>query len=109
MIEFIQRYEEPDGVEYDRIGELDLQNGVISLRNSKGGDYITVLPVSSPEYRKKHHPDTWQDQVKVVITPMAITFNIVDDYGKHYTLIITGDEMKDPIVQKEIENATNPI
>ena len=80
---------------HDNVNMLDLQNGVIDI-----GNYCTVIPISSPEYREKHPSST---NVEVTETETEICFNITDGYGKIYTLIITGEEMENPIVQREVK------
>lgn len=79
---------------HDNVNNLNLQNGVINI-----GNYCTVLPISSPEYRKKHPSPA---KISVFEGVDEITFNITDDYDITYTLIIRGEEMKNPIVQREV-------
>jgi len=93
-------------IEYSGIKKLDLQRGIISLSLGYfgGGGWSTCLPISPPEYRKKY-PTSSPDRVKLSVFEGAdeITFNITDDYGSTYTLTITGEEMKNPIVQNEVK------
>lgn len=100
MVKFVDGKE---CLEYETVRKLDLQNGDISLglQGSSGG-WSTHLPISPPKYRKKR-----KDKDKVVISVIVevdkITFNITDDYGYDSILIITDDEMKNSIVQKEVK------
>lgn len=91
-------------VEYDQVEKLDLQNGLISIKNIGGGGWSTDLPISPPEYRKKY-PTSSPSKVELNVFEGTdeITFNITDDYGATYILIITGEEMENPIVQDEVK------
>ena len=87
-------------VKQGTVRKLDLQNGVISLENDSGGGWCTTLPISPPEYRKEH---SIKAEFSVSEEEDKIVFIIVDDWGCEYTLTITGDERRNPIVQREVE------
>lgn len=85
---------------FNRVIELDLDNGSV---NFGGGDFSifrTVIPISSPEYRAKNPSKV---EIKAEETKKEIVFSIVDDWGKLYVIAIEGDEINNPIVQRELE------
>jgi len=86
-------------VEYDTVEKLNVQRGLISLRNYPGGGWGVCLPISSSEYREKHPTLA---AVSVFVGIDEITFSITDDHGIAYNLTITGEEMENPIVQREV-------
>lgn len=92
MSTFIDEYGEKE--DFKKVRELDLENGIICIDN-----YSTVLPISSPDYQKNHPTKT---KINTQSFDNEIIFNITDDYGKTYSLIITGKEMKNPIVQNQL-------
>ena len=73
---------------------LDLQNGVIGI-----GNYFTVLPISPPEYRKKHPT---QAEIVPIDFGQSVVFEIKDDYGKEYALVIMGDEVNNHYVKEAL-------
>ena len=74
----------------DRINKLDLQNGLIDI-----GNYITILPISPPDYRKKHPT---QAEITRVEIGNEIVYEIKDDYGREYNLICAGESVNSPFV-----------
>lgn len=94
MVTFISADEERT-YSTERVNKLDLQNGVIDI-----GNYFTILPISPPEYQRVHPTSA---SIKVVKGKLRIVFYIMDDWGEKYTLIITGAEMNNPEVQKEVK------
>lgn len=89
------------------VNELNLLKGIISLGHCKWceggprGGWSTKLPISSWDYQIKHRRTL--AEVAVFEAVDEITFDITDDYGSIYSLIVTGEEMKNPIVQDQVE------
>jgi len=84
--------------QHKTVRRLDLENGVIDI-----GNFFTSLPISPPYYRKKH-PTGFS--IKVKVNKDIVIFDIADDYGKPYTLTVTGEEIENPIIKAAIAKAT---
>ena len=84
---------------FDTIEKLQLQSGVIYLKNYLGGSYHMVLPISPPEYRKNYPTKA---TISVEKKEEEVIFTIVDDWGRNYFLTIQGETINHPDVQREI-------
>lgn len=79
---------------YGTIHILDLQVGIIDI-----GNCYTHLPISTLEYRE-YHPT--RAKIGFVETETEIRFDITDDYGRHYTVTATDEDMKHPVILREL-------
>lgn len=85
---------------HEIVKELQLQKGLVTLGYRDNRCSHTVkFPISPPEYRKTN-PTQASFNVKESSDEIVIDFTT--DYGRRYTLTITGDQMKNPIVRREI-------
>lgn len=72
--------------------------GFLCLFSEISGEFSTYLPISPIEYRDQDLTDA---NIEVIKTEKEIHFQIMDDYGERYELIISGEEKNNPIVQRE--------
>lgn len=93
-------------IEMNVVKDFDVSTGAVHLGYDKEGPggWATGIPISPPEYRAK---SPTKASATVEETPNSITFNLTDDWGNTHKLIVDGDEMNNPIVQRELEKVKN--